>query len=67
MSYRLENLFFGYTPTESAISPFKPTNRPLKTDCYNGTTYNRLTKLTALIGIFSTDYMYNCSYYYKNL
>ena len=29
----------GYTPTEPAVSPFKPINRLLKTDCYNGTTY----------------------------
>ena len=33
---------FGYTLAEPAISPLKPINRPLKTDCYNGTTYNRL-------------------------
>ena len=32
----------GYTPREPAVSPFKPINRPLKVDCYNGTTYNRL-------------------------
>ena len=31
-----------YTPREPDISPFKPINRPLKTDWYNGTTYNRL-------------------------
>ena len=30
-----------YTPREPAISPFKPINRPLKTDWYNRTTYNR--------------------------
>ena len=29
----------GYTPREPAISPFKPINRPLKTDWHNGTTY----------------------------
>jgi len=33
---------FGYTLREPPISPFKPINRPLKTDWYNGTTYNRL-------------------------
>ena len=32
----------GYTPREPAISPRKPIDRLLKTDCYNGTTYNRL-------------------------
>ncbi|WP_289051506.1 hypothetical protein, partial [uncultured Psychrobacter sp.] len=37
--------FLGYIPTEPVISPFKPINRPLKTDCYNGTTYNRLLDL----------------------
>ena len=31
-----------YTPREPAISPFKPINRLLKTDCYNGTNQNRL-------------------------
>ena len=31
-----------YTLREPPISPFKPINRPLKTDWYNGTTYNRL-------------------------
>ena len=39
MIYRLKDLFFEYTPTEPAVSPFKPINRLLKTDCYNGTTY----------------------------
>ena len=43
---RIDELISGskikYTPREPAISPFKPINRPLKTDCYNGTTYNRL-------------------------
>ena len=32
---------FGYTPREPVILPFKPINRPLKTDWYNGTTNNR--------------------------
>ena len=32
----------GYTPTEPAISPSKPINKPLKTACYNGITYNKL-------------------------
>jgi len=31
-----------YTPTEPFILPSEPINRPLKTDWYNGTTYNRL-------------------------
>ena len=31
----------SYTPREPVILPFKPINRPLKTDWYNGTTYNR--------------------------
>jgi hypothetical protein len=31
-----------YTPREPANSPIKPINRLLKTDWYNGTTYNRL-------------------------
>jgi len=39
MIYRLKDLFFEYTPAEPVISPFKPINRPLKTDWYNGTTY----------------------------
>jgi len=30
-----------HTPTEPAILPFKPINRPLKTDWYNRTTNNR--------------------------
>ena len=38
------NGYFDYTPTEPPISPFKPINRLLKTDWYNGTTYNRLAK-----------------------
>ena len=38
MIYRLKDLFFEYTPTEPAISPFKPINRPPKTDRYKGTT-----------------------------
>ena len=36
----------GYTPAEPAVSPQKPINRPLKTDYYNGTAYNRLAKHT---------------------
>ena len=39
-----KNGFKSYTPTEPTISPFKPINRLLKADCYNGTTYNRLAK-----------------------
>ena len=35
-------VLFKYTPTEPVILPSKPINRPLKTDWYNGTTYNRL-------------------------
>ena len=34
--------YLEYTLREPPISPFKPINRPLKTDWYNGTTYNRL-------------------------
>jgi hypothetical protein len=37
-----KNGFKSYTLREPPISPFKPINRPLKTDWYNGTTYNRL-------------------------
>jgi hypothetical protein len=37
-----KNGFKSYTPREPAISPFKPIIKPLKTDWYNGTTYNRL-------------------------
>ena len=33
--------YIGYTPREPVILPFKPINRPLKTDWYNGTTNNR--------------------------
>ena len=29
-----------YSPREPPKKPLKPINRPLKTDCYNGTTYN---------------------------
>ena len=35
-------LTYRYPSTKPAISPFKSINRPSKTDCYNGTTYNRL-------------------------
>jgi hypothetical protein len=38
----LHAVLHEYTPREPAISPLKRINRPLKTDCYNGTTYNRL-------------------------
>ena len=31
-----------YISTEPIILLFKPVNRPLKTDCSNGNTYNRL-------------------------
>ena len=31
-----------YISTETVILLFKPVNRPLKTDCFNGNTYNRL-------------------------
>ena len=31
-----------YISTEPVILLFKPVNRPLKTDCSNGNTYNRL-------------------------
>jgi len=41
-----------YTPKEPVISPFKRINRPLKTDYYNGTTYNGLRVLASII-IFS--------------
>ena len=34
----------GYTLAKPVIPPSKPINRPLKTDWYNGTTYNRLAK-----------------------
>ena len=39
MIYRLKDLFFEYTLAEPAVSPQKPINRLLKTDCYYGTTY----------------------------
>ena len=42
----MHRVFIGHTPREPAILPFKPINRLLKTDCYNGTTYNRLAKHT---------------------
>ena len=32
---------FTHTPREPTISAFEPINRLLKTDRYNGTTYNR--------------------------
>ena len=35
----LVDFLFEYTPREPVILPFKPINRPLKTDWYNGTTY----------------------------
>ena len=40
-SQNLLKSFLGHTPREPAISPFKPINRLLKTDRYNGTIYNR--------------------------
>ena len=33
---------YGYTPREPVVLPSKSINRPLKVDCHNGTTYNRL-------------------------
>ena len=36
------NRFFRYTPREPAVLHSKPINRPLKTDCHYGTTYNEL-------------------------
>ena len=35
-----------HTPREPAVSPFKPINRPLKTDRYNVTTYIRTCLMT---------------------
>jgi len=35
----LHAVLHEYTLAEPAISAFKPINRPLKTDRYNGTTY----------------------------
>ena len=37
----ISGLWIEYTPAEPVILPFKPINRPLKTDWYNGTTYIR--------------------------
>ena len=42
----IHRVFIGYTPREPAVSPFKPINRPLKTDRYNGTTYIRMYLMT---------------------
>ena len=34
----------GHTQVEPAISPFKPINRPLKTDCYHNAELARLLR-----------------------
>ena len=41
ISTQIVSIIYEYTPREPVILPFKPINRPLKTDWYNGTTYNR--------------------------
>ena len=37
----MHRVFIGHIPREPVILAFKPINRPLKTDRYNGTTYIR--------------------------
>ena len=38
----LHAVLHEYTPREPVVLPSKSINRPLKVDCHNGTTYNRL-------------------------
>ncbi len=47
----LHAVLHEYTLREPPISPFKPINRPLKTDWYNGTIDNR--PLALIIAIIS--------------
>lgn len=44
-------LLIRYTPTEPVIYPFKPINRPPKTDWYNETTYHELLSQIGLAAL----------------
>jgi len=47
----------NYTPKEPAISPSKPINILLKTDCYNETTYIRPLSCSYLLQLIRILYL----------